>query len=64
MQIECPPPRAIWARLLKFCSLADLGLLRSQTLMRIAHLDETMSLSTDSDCAAFLGAILRESRRR
>ena len=64
MTIECPPPRVLWAKLLKMCSFADLALLRSQTLNRISRIHQHISLATDNECKAFLAAIQRETRRR
>ncbi len=64
MQIECPPPKVLWDKLLERCSHADLALLRDQTMITISRLDEHTSVEKDNQCRAFLREISREVGRR
>ncbi len=64
MQIECPPPKVLWEKLLERCSQSDLALLRDQTMITISRLDEHTSVDTDNECRAFLREISREAGRR
>ncbi len=64
MEIECPPPKVLWEKLLERCSHADLALLRDQTMITISRLDEHTSVEKDNQCRAFLREISREVGRR